>query len=403
MSFFGHLNVNAIMFDEFLSYFVFDETEIVVLSVFLIIFFVQIFFYLGYYKKPYSYAKKKDNTDDIPLSSIPKVSVIIASENEAEELAKNLPSILEQDYPDFEVIVVNNGSTDESETVLQSLKLKNPHLYYTFLPYSNDNHFGRRKLALTIGIKAAKGDILLFTEPYSKPMSNKWISIMAKELPDGKEVVLGYSFYRKTKSLFNKMARFDNLFFSMQYLAMAIKNKGYIGTYRNIAFKKRLFFDNKGFAAHLNLENGEDVFINQIITPYNTAVAICQDSFIETSIERYSLWKQIKKSYFQTKANIRGSVALIFSLETFSRYLFYLILIALVTYSVFTRHWASLGITILLFLIRFIIQLLIVNKSGKYFQSGKFYLMLLFLDIFQPIYNLRFISNHRGKKVRRRK
>lgn len=391
------------MFDEFLSYFVFDETEIVVLSVFLIIFFVQIFFYLGYYKKPYSYAKKKDNTDDIPLSSIPKVSVIIASENEAEELAKNLPSILEQDYPDFEVIVVNNGSTDESETVLQSLKLKNPHLYYTFLPYSNDNHFGRRKLALTIGIKAAKGDILLFTEPYSKPMSNKWISIMAKELPDGKEVVLGYSFYRKTKSLFNKMARFDNLFFSMQYLAMAIKNKGYIGTYRNIAFKKRLFFDNKGFAAHLNLENGEDVFINQIITPYNTAVAICQDSFIETSIERYSLWKQIKKSYFQTKANIRGSVALIFSLETFSRYLFYLILIALVTYSVFTRHWASLGITILLFLIRFIIQLLIVNKSGKYFQSGKFYLMLLFLDIFQPIYNLRFISNHRGKKVRRRK
>lgn len=391
------------MFDEFLSYFVFDETEIVVLSVFLIIFFVQIFFYLGYYKKPYSYAKKKDNTDDIPLSSIPKVSVIIASENEAEELAKNLPSILEQDYPDFEVIVVNNGSTDESETVLQSLKLKNPHLYYTFLPYSNDNHFGRRKLALTIGIKAAKGDILLFTEPYSKPMSNKWISIMAKELPDGKEVVLGYSFYRKTKSLFNKMARFDNLFFSMQYLAMAIKNKGYIGTYRNIAFKKRLFFDNKGFAAHLNLENGEDVFINQIITPYNTAVAICQDSFIETSIERYSLWKQIKKSYFQTKANIRGSVALIFSLETFSRYLFYLILIALVTYSVFTQHWASLGITILLFLIRFIIQLLIVNKSGKYFQSGKFYLMLLFLDIFQPIYNLRFISNHRGKKVRRRK
>lgn len=388
--------------DEFLSYLVLNEIEIAALSLFFVIFIIQLFFYFNYYKKPYSYARKRKNEEGFQDRTKPKVSVIIASENEADGLAENLPFILAQDYPDFEVIVVNDGSTDESETVLQSLNLKNPHLYHTYLPFSNDNHFGRRKLALTIGIKAAKGDILLFTEPYSKPMSDKWISNMVNELPDNKEVVLGYSFYNQTKSFFNCMARFDNHLYSMQYLSMAIKNKGYIGTYRNIAFRKRLFFDKKGFAAHLNLENGEDVFLNQIITLYNTSVAVTQESFIETSIERYSLWKQIKKSYFQVKANIRGGASSIFNLETFTRYSFYLILIALIAYSVIVQHWLLLGISIVLFLIRFFVQLYVINKSAKYFSSGKFYFILLLLDILQPIYNLRFIS-FRGVNLRNRR
>lgn len=390
------------MFDQFLSYFIFNEIEIAVLSVFFLISLVQVFFYLNYYRKPYSYAKKKGNDDSSSVSPNPKVSVIIASENEAEELAKNLPSILEQDYPNFEVVVVNDGSTDESEVLLQSLKLKYPHLYFTYLPYSKDNFFGRRKLALTLGIKAAKGDVLLFTEPYSRPASDKWISGMVNELSDNKEVVLGYSFYKKAKSFFNSMARFDNHLFSMQYLSMALNNKGYLGTYRNIAFKKHLFFDNKGFASHLNIENGEDVFINQIITTDNTSVAICQDSFVETSIERYSLWKQIKKSYFLTKANIRSSAASIFGLETISRYLFYLILVALIIYSILIQHWALLGISIILFLIRLAVQISVVNKSAKYFHSGKFYLILILLDVLQPIYNLRFIAIPK-KKLRSRR
>ncbi|MFV0419679.1 MAG: glycosyltransferase [Dysgonomonas sp.] len=396
------LSVNVIMFDQFLSYFIFNEIEIAVLSVFFLICLVQVFFYLNYYRKPYSYAKKKGYDNSSYSSSKPKVSVIIASENEAEELAKNLPSILEQDYSDFEVVVVNDGSTDESEVLLQSLKLKYSHLYFTYLPYSKDNFFGRRKLALTIGIKAAKGDILLFTEPYARPVSDKWIAGMVNELSDSKEVVLGYSFYKRSKSFFNSMARFDNLLFSMQYLSMAINNKGYIGTYRNVAFKKHLFFDNKGFASHLNVENGEDVFLNQIITGDNTSVAICQDSFVETSIERYSLWKQIKKSYFLAKANIRSSAASVFGLETFSRYFFYLLLTTLVIYAIFMQHWALLGISVVLFLIRLAIQMLVVNKSAKHFYSGKFYLILILLDVLQPIYNLRFISTRNGKLRSRR-
>lgn len=378
------------MIEQILSYFIFSEVEIIALSVFFLFFLIQLFFYFNYYKKPYSYAKKIDGDSYESSQPKPKVSVIISSENEAVELAKNLPAILSQDYPDFEVIVVNNGSTDESDELLLSLKLNNPHLYHTYLPSSPDKRFGSKKLAYTIGIKAAKGDILLFTEPHSKPVSHKWISSMVDEISDEKEVVLGYSYYKKTKQFFNRIARFDNLLFSMQYLSMAIKKKPFTGTYRNLAFKKHLFFENKGFAAHLALENGEDVFINQIVNAENTVVALSQDSFIETSIDRFSLWKQIKKSYSVAKAHFNSSVPALFGFEAFSRYVFYALMICLITYAALFQNWAMLGIAVFFFLFRLIVQLIIMNKSAKYFHSGIFHFSLLLMDVFQPIYNLKF-------------
>ena len=344
------------------------------------------------------YARKKEKDSYMPVSSKPKVSIIIVSENEATELAQNLPSILEQDYPDFEVVVVNNGSTDESDELLQSLKLTNPHLYHTYLPYSSDKIFGRHKIALTIGIKAAKGDVLLFTEPYSKPISNKWISSMIDELSETKDVVLGYSFFTKTKQFFNLVARFDNHLHSMQYICMALLKKPYTGVYRNIAFRKHLFFDNKGFASHLNIENGEDVFISHIMNSENTAVATSQDSFIETSCERFSLWKQIKRSYSSTRSYIKSIAPKLFSFEVFSRYIFYTIFLYILVYSIITQHWVLLGASILLLLLKLLFQWISLNKSSKYFYSGKIFPYIILLELIQPVYNLRF-RNRSKKKI----
>lgn len=387
---------NSEMLEQILSYFVFNDIEIVGLSVVLLSFVIQMWFYFIYYKKPYSFAKKEVRAGNVSNTSKPKVSVIIASENEVDELKENLPLILEQDYLDYEVIVVNNGSTDESDELLISLNTKYSHLYHTYVPgYSIDTQFGRRKLAFTIGIKAAKGDILLFIEPYSKPVSNKWISTMVESLGEDKDVVLGYSFYKNNSKFYNRVARFDNLLFSLQYLSSAIKKKGYTGTYRNILFRKNLFFERKGFASCLGAENAEDVFINRIIDGDNTVVAISQDSFVETHIERFSVWKQIKKSYSLAKSFYKSKAPFLFNIESSTRYIFYIFAVISMGYSVILQNWALLGIFAFLFLFRLIVQLILLNKSAKYFCSGKFYFSLLLLDILQPIYNMNFRTRHR--------
>lgn len=385
--------MNEELIQDILSYFVFNYQEVIVLSLLFLLASIQVFYYLFYYKRPLVQATRQsdDRSDNKPM-----VSVVISSENESESLAENLPLVLEQNYPNFEVIVVNNGSTDESDYLLQSLQLKYPHLYHTYIPTSNyDKAFGRRKLAFTVGIKAAKGDILLFIEPYGKPASSDWISLMVDAMKDEKEVVVGYSFYKRAKTFFNRMARFDNHFFSMQYLSMAIRNKPFTGVYRNVAFKRRLFFDNKGFASFLNLENGEDVFINQIVNDRNTAVMLHSDSFVETTLANFSSWKQIKKDYSVAQACFKDRRHTRFAFEYALRYITLALFILVVVYSLLFGQWGVLTVAALVFLTKITLQLVTIHKSAKYFQSGKFMFSFPVLALLQPLCNLRFRTRSR--------
>jgi len=373
------------------TYLHFDILDIVLLSLLLVCFLIQIYFYRAYYNKPLSAARLANENERISnRKTWPKVSVVIVSVNESENLANNLPFILEQDYPDFEVIVVNDGSTDESDMLLESLKLKYSNLYSTYLPLSNDRLLSRRKLSLTLGIKAATGDILLFTEPYSRPVSDKWITSMVKGFDNDKEVVLGYSYYMKDNKLYNRIARFDNLYLSIRYLSMALKNKPYGGTYSNLAFKKSMFFENKGFSSLLNIESGEKVFINRIVNSSNTAVTLSQDAFVENSLYTYSLWRQICKSYINAQKHFKGFSPQRFTIEYYSRYLFYILFTLVIVKSVMPLNLVLLVIASLLFIIRLVVLMIGINKTANYFKSGKFYFSFIFLDLFLPVYKLRF-------------
>lgn len=372
-----------------------DTYSIILAVLLLILFCIQVFYYVKYYSKTYIPQSTKEINNNVKKQ---KVSVIISAENEAYRLQKLLPVLLEQDYPDFEVIIVNNGSTDETDYLIEDLKLKYDNLYATFLPKSPDKEFGFKKLALTIGVKASKGDILLFSEAYCVPMSNQWINSMVADLNNdpSKEVVLGVTSIKKEKSFFNRIARYDNLFFTMEYVAKALENNPFTGTFRNVAFRKEKFFEVKGFASFLTLPNSEDVFINKIVSKDNTSICLNQDSYTEWNVDSYALWRIAKKNYSMAKMYFTGKSVIFFANESLVRTLFYICVILGVIGSVIKGNFVLLGFILLLFFIRLIFQTVILNKAMKLFHNGPFKLSLPFIDFITPIYCLRFKARHKN-------
>lgn len=354
-------------------------------------FLIQLFFYLSVYRKPYLYEKKRKRSI-VPDEELPGISVIISSKNNSEELEKNLPFFFEQDYPNFEVIVINSGSSDETDMVLKAAELKYPRLYHTYVPAEADE-INEKKLALTLGIKAAKNDILLFTESYCRPCSRLWIKEYGKEFLDGKEIVLGYSklLIRKNVHMRNFII-FDNLIHHLKFLSMAIAHKPFMGIGRNMAYKKELFFKNKGFSQVLSIDGGEDdLYINRIARRSITGVVISPESITETdSVDNFSTWRALKSKYLYTKQFYEGFPSRVFGCETFSKYVFYTVFIAATALGIVWHNYLLLLFTFLLFAIRYLVQLAVINKNSHLFRAGRYHINLIFFDIFQPFNNLQF-------------
>lgn len=344
---------------------------------------------------------KKRAVTMLSESELPGISVVITSKNNAFELEKNLPFFLKQNYPKYEVIVVNSGSTDDTDVLLKSAELKNPHLYHTFIPAGADE-VNEKKLAITLGVKAAKYDYILFSESFCRPSSENWILEFGKEFTKGKEILLGYSrviFSNKVK--LRNFIQYDNLIHHLKFLSLTMAGKPFMGIGRNMAYKKELFFNNKGLYSVLGIDGGEDdLYINRISNKNNTWVVLSKDSITETdSVDSFSTWRSIKSKYLYTKQFYKGPANLILGFETFTKQSFYLILLLSVLFSVSSSNFILLGYSVLLLLLRFIIQLIVINKSSMIFNSKKFNINLLLFELIQPLSNLRFrrYANRRNR------
>lgn len=179
--------------------FTFNTTELILLSATGVLLIIQLIYYLGLYNRIHTH-NLAVGKDEVHFGrELPPLSVVICARNESENLRRNLPTILKQDYPDFEVIVINDGSTDESEDLLSALEEEYPNLYHSFTPDSA-RYISRKKLALTLGIKASKHDWLVFTEADCAPVSNQWLRRMARNFTSSTDIVLGYSGYERGKA-----------------------------------------------------------------------------------------------------------------------------------------------------------------------------------------------------------
>lgn len=334
---------------------------------------VQIFYYFYFFLRIHSYRKVNEK------QTLDPVTVIICAKNEANNLLKNLPLILEQEYPEFQVVVVNDGSNDETSDILAEMQKKYKHLYVTKIEHTHPYPHAK-KLAQTIGVKAARYDQLLFTDADCRPIGVNWIRCMQSNFLPKKEIVLGYGAYERKKGLVNKFIRMDTLWIAQQYFSFAIRGIPYMGVGRNLAYRKSLFFNNKGFANQLHLQSGDDdLFVNQTANKTNTAIEIDPDSItVSEPMLTMKSWLWQKRRHLTAGLFYRPLHRFLIGLEIVSREYFFVSLIVLLSF------WKFPGYLFLLLLFRWIMHLWIFKLTMKRFNEKGLWLFSLIYDLLMP-------------------
>lgn len=305
------------------------------------------------------------------------VSVIICARNEERNLEKNLPAILEQDYPVYEVVVVNDCSADDSDSVLRRFSAQYQHLkIVTLNEHARFKH--GKKFAVTLGIKAANYDHLLFTDADCRPASASWISLIQRNFTEGREIVLGYSPYEKVRGFLNALIRFETFNTAVNYLSFALAGHPYMGVGRNLSYKKQLFFKAKGFASHMHIPSGDDdLFVNQNARKDNTAIEIHYDSQVWSAPKKTfsSYWRQKTRHMGAGRAYKSGDKQIL-SLQALSGVMFYILLAVLL---VLKREWYYV---VAVYMLRLIIQLIIYYPSLKKLNCKDLFWWFPALDLF---------------------
>lgn len=265
------------------------------------------------------------HTESEPISTEMEtpVSVIVCARNESNNLNKNLYSILNQDYTNFELIVVNDNSTDDSNIVLEKLQMEFPEKL-RILTLTEKKTIGK-KGALSEGILAAKNNILLLTDADCTPVSPKWIQTMVHALTDDKDIVLGYSPYQYVDGFLNLFIRYETLWTAIQYLSFALAGMPYMGVGRNLMYRKKLFIEVNGFQLHEHILSGDDdLFINQVATHSNTAICVQQNAHV-LSEPKYHVtdWVKQKSRHFGTGRLYRPKHQYLLGMLTISQFFYF--------------------------------------------------------------------------------
>jgi len=318
--------------------------------------------------------------------SHPAVSVIICARNEAANLQKNLESILIQDYPIYEVILVDDDSSDKTTEVLATLEEKYKHLRVVRI---KDKKGQGKKNALTKGIIAAQYDWVLLTDADCKPCSKAWISEMNKAASSTQsEIVLGYGPYSKAKSWLNKWVQLETIYVAIQYFSFALWKQPYMGVGRNLMYKKNLFFDHQGFENHEHLTSGDDdLFVNAAANKSNTTICLNEDAFMYSPSPKswLGLYRQ-KKRHYSSSSHYKLQHKVLLGLLSLSHLCFYVGLFVIIGANV----WNS-EILVIFILRTFLLHLVFIKYLSKT-NSIALLPYVWLLDVLVPVYYLIFAS-----------
>ena len=363
-----------------------------------VLFIAQVYWYARYLCAP---ARKLRRDKKSPVTATPSsvtegVTVVLCAHNESDNLSHYLHVLLTQDYPEYEVIVVDDGSEDNTREVIERYMASDKRLRMTFVPYGA-RVGSTKKLALTLAAKAAQYDYLLLTDADCVPASKYWIRDLTLPLSqgEGKEIALGFGAYFYEKGHVNRLVRYDTLFNGLHYLGAALCGHPYMGVGRNLAYRKSLFFESGGFT-HLmtNRAGDDDLFVNHVATRKNTAVVVSRESLTwSPAKETLREWLQQKRRHLSVSPLYRESTKARLTVEPVTRGLFYAaLLVIVIRYCLGWSGWAFGAAEVIacgavgLFIFRWILQTAVINISARRMGLHRFNMLsVLWFDIVLPL------------------
>jgi len=364
-----------------------------------VLFAIQMAYYLFFFTRLPKYGKTRQQAPNDRTDNLPPVSVIIVADDLYEKLEKNLPLVLQQDYPQFEVIVVYDQSSYETDVLLSQTRLQYSNLYHTFVP-DQRKQLSHRKLGVTMGIKASHHDWLVFTTPSCSPASNQWLRQMARNFTNDTGVVLGSAQYSNSSRFWHRYIQFDLFFHQLCLLGLAAIHRPYSAIGSNMAYHKRLFMSNGGFSHQLNIERGEDnVLVNEIATPDNTRIEISPSSLVNIDTPKYTTtWHNEKIYRAQSNHRLRGAGRLWLFCEVASRLLFLCLVIAGIIMGVLLHHNSLMVFSASLLLAHWVMQAVVLKINSKVLNAHVNILLIPLWNVLMPMVDLYY--DIKGRHVR---
>ncbi len=336
---------------------------------------------------------RKDASKVLPEEEkyYPTVSVVVYAADDASNLEILLPQILEQDYPaQFEVVVVNDGAALSTKDVIARLEQNYNNLYMTFTQ-AGSRSLSRKKLALTLGVKASRFETIVVTMGNAQIPSRVWLKSLCRNFTPGIDVVIGYATPASpegTKERCKRLHAFDFVRTSVEYLSWAIAGRPYRGTCYNLAYRREVFFQNKGFSRSLDLKYGDDdIFVSEVANSDNTVVELSPDSMVlDVETNPSASFKTDKLRYDYTVRRIRNNARMYFSSCSWA---WWIMLGSAIAAGVFGLPSFIPAIIAMLLVVATMVTLMVVwKRTSLSLWSSPLFLTVPWFISFHPLYTL---------------
>ncbi|WP_375559700.1 glycosyltransferase [Bernardetia sp. OM2101] len=351
----------------------------------------------------------RNNKKEFPKNNTQKtVSVVIAARNEAHNLEQLLFSVFNQSYSNFEVILVNDRSEDNSLEILEKFKLENSAKNFHFISIIEKPHnWNGKKYALQTGIKAAKNEIILLIDADCLPKDEFWIEKMANSFHNensDKEIntVVGISLYKNEKtnfphSILNWFIQNETLITALQYISFANFGMAYMGVGRNLAYKKNVFLESSSVDTPMTKKSSFETIASQLggdddlifsEKRFYKNVSICLDGQTESKApQNFREWIHQKRRHLAVGTHYSFRQKIISSIYPLSIFFWYVALIGFLI----NGFYEVLGIEFFRQLLFFAILHIFYNQMQNNYVSRRFDYKNVVKGFFTTFFGFEFV------------